>query len=167
MRGVTKVIDPAKAKAAEIADRMNRQLGSSSVRYRVESDGEEKQVNEAASKKPDFVDELKKLADKFNESSTGDFEQHKKIMGMFDDLVSAIEAYSGIDEAEVNEAAEEPFEWDCTDDPVVTVRDLKKVLTNFKDNDVIDICDTNGESGCKFVAFWNAAYENYAVVIDG
>lgn len=61
----------------------------------------------------------------------------------------------------------QPYMHDAeTDGPIVTVRDLKEILKNFDDNDVINVCDTEGVPDHKFVSMWNAEYENSTVGLD-
>ena len=58
---------------------------------------------------------------------------------------------------------EAEFLHDETDGPIVTIRDLKKVLANFKDYDKLNICNEEGIPDYKITAIWNTEYERNMV----
>lgn len=63
-------------------------------------------------------------------------------------------------EDNVNEAYEKPYAYDVEDErkPIATVKDLKEVLSHFKDNDTLQVVGLNDTS---FVikVMWNANME--------
>ena len=65
--------------------------------------------------------------------------------------------------ADDKQVDENEFLHDETDHPIVTVGDLKKVLSNFKDYDKINVCDNEGIPDYKIVSLWNTEYERSMV----
>lgn len=63
-------------------------------------------------------------------------------------------------EDNVNEAYEKPYAYDVEDEkkPIATVKDLKEVLSHFKDNDKLQIIG-EGDASFEIKAMWNASME--------
>lgn len=63
-------------------------------------------------------------------------------------------------EDNVNEAYEKPYAYDVEDErkPIATVKDLKEVLSHFKDNDELRIVG-EGDTTYDIKVMWNASME--------
>ena len=63
-------------------------------------------------------------------------------------------------EESVDEAYEKPYAYDVEDEkkPIATVKDLKEVLSHFKDNDKLQIIG-EGDASFEIKAMWNANME--------
>ena len=52
-----------------------------------------------------------------------------------------------------------PFCYDEEDGPITTVGDLKRILSNFEDSDVLVACGPDGDPVHSIKAIWNSDYE--------
>ena len=70
------------------------------------------------------------------------------------------EVESSDEQVNLNEQFEEPFAYDTTEgyDPIVTVGDLKKALSYFKDNDTLAILGS-GDREFTIKVLWNSEME--------
>ena len=70
------------------------------------------------------------------------------------------EAEAKKNEEQMNEAYETPYAYDTADgnSQIITVKDLKNVLNNFKDNDVLTILG-EGDREFDIKCIWNSSME--------
>ena len=114
----------------------------------------------------DDILQIRTAIKKHFSSKTLDIKENLSDRAMY---IAVITVKDTANETELSEAAddrqidESAFLHDETDHPIVTVGDLKKVLSNFKDYDKINVCDDEGIPNYKIVAMWNTEYERSMV----